>query len=79
MTKYPQNLVKGQSHSDLGSSSSKASNLAQGALTFCCAMTSCSMNSWMIASFIGPSRHCSAAETTFSSSSPHPSISMNSW
>ena len=89
MTKGPQNLVKGQhapnthlwlvpSHSDMGSSASKASSLAWEASTCCCAMTSCSMNSWITASLTGPCKHCLATVMIFSSSSPHPSISSKS-
>jgi hypothetical protein len=41
-------------------------------------MASFSVNSWITASLAGPSKHCSVVVTTFSSSSPQPSISANS-
>jgi hypothetical protein len=90
MTKNPQNLVKGQhapnthlclvsSHHDLTRSSSKDLSLARAASTCCCATTSFSVNSCMTASLTGPSRRCSTAVTTCSSSGPRASISVNSW
>jgi hypothetical protein len=88
--KISQNLVKGQqapnahlwlvlSHSSLTCCASKASSLDRSSSTCWWATTSCSTNSWMTTSLIGPYKHCLAVVETYSNSSPRPSTSVNNW
>ena len=85
-----QNLVKGQqapnthqwlvlSHFSLRNSSSNALSLVRVSLTCFFATTSCSVKSWITASFIGTSRRCSVVVTTYFSSTPWLSSSVNNW
>jgi hypothetical protein len=52
-------------------------SLAQATSTCCFSVASCSVNSWITVSFTGPSRHCYVMRTTWSSSAPWLSTSVN--
>ena len=86
----PQNLVNGQqapnthlwlilSHSGLINSTSNLSSLAWATWTSCNVIASFSVNSWITASFTGPSTHYSAVMTICLSSDAWLSTSMKSW